>query len=70
MELLRTEQLSFTAGNTHIRYPDLVVEANKMTFLSGPSGCGKSTLFRVLNGTLTQTDGRIFYRGTDTLRSE
>ena len=67
MELLRTEQLSFTAGNTHIRYPDLVVEANKMTFLSGPSGCGKSTLFRLLNGTLTQTAGRIFYRGTDTL---
>lgn len=48
-----------------IRYPDMTIEENTITFLTGPSGCGKSTLFRILNGTLDPEEGTLFYRGQD-----
>ena len=48
-----------------IRYPDMTMEENTITFLTGPSGCGKSTLFRILNGTLDPEEGTLLYRGQD-----
>lgn len=60
-ELFRTLGLAVN----EIRYPDMTIEENRITFLMGPSGCGKSTLFRILNGTLNPEEGLLFYRGQD-----
>ncbi len=58
--LFRTQDLVF---QDMIRYPDLLFAAGRATFLTGPSGCGKSTLLHLMNGTLSPSGGRIFYRG-------
>lgn len=58
--LFRTQDLVF---QNMIRYPDLIFPAGCATFLTGPSGCGKSTLLHLMNGTLSPSQGRIFYRG-------
>lgn len=60
-ELFRTLGLAVNG----IRYPDMTIYENKITFLTGPSGCGKSTLFRIFNGTLDPEEGTLFYRGQD-----
>lgn len=49
-----------------IRYPYIEIEEEAATFITGESGCGKSTLLRLLNGTLSPTEGIIKYCGIDT----
>lgn len=63
-ELFRTTELAVNG----IRYPDITLEENTITFITGPSGCGKSTLFRILNGTLDPEEGKVLYRGQDILK--
>ncbi|MBE7048926.1 MAG: ABC-F type ribosomal protection protein [Ruminococcaceae bacterium] len=46
------EKKLFTHGNLRLRKSDRM-------FLLGPNGCGKTTLFKLINGTLTQTEGTI-----------
>ena len=44
----------------------LAVAEGEVLGLVGESGCGKSTLGRIVAGILAQSEGRRFYRGTDT----
>lgn len=42
-------------------FKDLEISFNNTTFISGESGSGKSTLLKLLNGTISPTQGEIFY---------
>lgn len=44
-----------------IKYPEIKIEENRMTFISGESGCGKSTLLRLFNATLSPSAGTILF---------
>ncbi|MBS7525462.1 energy-coupling factor ABC transporter ATP-binding protein [Fusibacter paucivorans] len=54
--LIKTESLNF---NHMIRYPDLQIQAEKLTFIKGPSGTGKTTLLKLLNATTSPASGTI-----------
>ena len=43
-----------------IQYPDIEIEAEKVTFICGGSGSGKSTLLKLINGSASPTSGEIF----------
>lgn len=60
--LFHTEELAFGG---FLRYGDLSFPAGKITFITGESGSGKSTLLKVLNGTVSPSGGRAYYRGQD-----
>lgn len=60
--MIRVENLKFL---DIISYPDMQIEQGQITVLQGESGCGKSTLLKLLNQTQTQSEGKIYYRGTD-----
>lgn len=60
--LFQTESLIF-GGFLH--YGNLSFPTGKITFLTGESGSGKSTLFKILNGTLSPSAGKAYYRGQD-----
>jgi putative ABC transport system ATP-binding protein len=62
--LFQTQDLAF---NNLIYYPDMEIPKKCVTFIAGESGSGKSTLLRLLNGTLTQSHGDIFYEGKNIL---
>ncbi|HSP46480.1 MAG TPA: ATP-binding cassette domain-containing protein, partial [Clostridiaceae bacterium] len=59
--ILETKDLSFKG----IRYQDIVIEENKVSFIVGRSGTGKSTLLRLFNGMLSPDTGTITYHGKD-----
>jgi len=44
-----------------IDYPVIQIEENCLTFISGKSGCGKSTLLKLLNSTLSPSEGTILF---------
>lgn len=44
-----------------ITYPDFCIEKNKITFICGESGCGKSTLFKLMNASVSPSQGTILY---------
>lgn len=48
-----------------LKYPDIIIEENTVTFINGPSGCGKSTLLKLFNGTVSPETGSVVYRGKD-----
>ncbi len=48
-----------------IRYGNLSIPTDRVTFITGESGCGKSTLLKLMNGVLSPSRGNIFYRGRD-----
>ena len=48
-----------------ISYPDFLIEKNKTTFICGESGSGKSTLFKLLNASLSPSQGTLLYMGKD-----
>lgn len=60
--LFETKGLVFS---DFLHYGDLCFPAGKITFLTGESGCGKSTLFKLMNGVLSPSQGKLFYRGQD-----
>ena len=60
MSLLTIKDVTF---QDFLDYPEIVVEAGKITFLTGASGSGKSTLLRLLNGVLSASAGVINYQG-------
>ena len=62
MKLITAENLSF---QDFLRYPDISIEENAVTFISGASGCGKSTLLKLFNGTISPSTGCVAYGGKD-----
>jgi len=61
--ILETKDLCF---NNMIIYKDMKISRGKVTFITGESGCGKSTLLKLFNGTLSQSAGKVYYKGKDT----
>lgn len=60
--LFETKNLGF---NQIIQYKDIQIKEGKVTFIVGKSGTGKSTLLKLFNGTLSPSNGTIFYNGND-----
>lgn len=58
--IFETRELQF---NNMLNYDDLVIPAEKATFITGESGKGKSTLLKLFNGTLSPSKGIINYAG-------
>lgn len=56
--IIKTKNLSY---KDFLHYPDMTIEKNNVTFISGESGCGKSTLLKLFNGTISPSEGSIFY---------
>jgi putative ABC transport system ATP-binding protein len=46
-----------------IKYPDIDIKEQSITFIDGESGCGKSTLLKLFNGTQSPSNGLIEYKG-------
>lgn len=51
-------------GRPILRDVSLGVASGERVALIGPNGCGKSTLFRVVTGTLNETEGEVALHGT------
>jgi len=69
--LLQTDELvkrfgGFTATDS----VDFSIEAGELRCLIGPNGAGKSTLLKLITGTLSPTDGSIYYDGHDITEME
>ncbi|NCB43926.1 MAG: ATP-binding cassette domain-containing protein [Clostridia bacterium] len=45
------------------KYPPIQIPRHQTTFLYGPSGCGKSTLARMMNATLSPSQGQLIFSG-------
>lgn len=58
--VLSTKNLKF---QDFLSYPNVEILGEKCTFLMGESGCGKSTLFKLMNATLSYSQGSIEYEG-------
>ena len=71
MAILRLEHVSFDYGaglsfETHaLKDVSLSIEEGQITGLIGPTGSGKSTLLQHLNGLLTPSSGKVYYRDED-----
>jgi branched-chain amino acid transport system ATP-binding protein len=64
--LLQTEDLVKTFGGfTATDSVDFAIEEGELRCLIGPNGAGKSTLLKLITGTLTPTDGAVYYNGHD-----
>lgn len=55
--LIKTQSLAF---HHMIKYPDLQIQEEKLTFIKGPSGTGKTTLLKLLNATASPSAGTIY----------
>lgn len=66
MEILRTQNLTKRFGGlTAVANVDFHLEKNEIQSIIGPNGAGKSTLFKLINGELNPTQGRIWFNGED-----
>lgn len=66
MEVLRTEKLTKKFGGlTAVAEVDFHLEKNEVQSIIGPNGAGKSTLFKLINGELKPTQGRIWFNGEE-----
>ena len=66
MEILRTEKLTKKFGGlTAVSNVDFRLEKGEVQSIIGPNGAGKSTLFKLINGELKPTHGRIWFNGED-----
>lgn len=61
-QIITSENLCF---QDFLRYPDIRIEENAVTFIKGASGCGKSTLLKLFNGTISPSRGCVIYGGKD-----
>ena len=46
-------------------YKNIIIKRNKINFLVGESGCGKSTLLKMLNLSLSASQGSLYYNNKD-----
>ncbi len=66
MEILTTENLTKKFGGlTAVANVDIHLGKNEIQSIIGPNGAGKSTLFKLVNGELKPTRGRIWFNGED-----
>ena len=66
MEILRTENLTKKFGGlTAVSNVDFRLEQGEVQSIIGPNGAGKSTLFKLINGELKPTQGRIWFNEED-----
>ena len=66
MEVLRTEKLTKKFGGlTAVAEVDFHLGKNEVQSIIGPNGAGKSTLFKLINGELKPTQGRIWFNGEE-----
>lgn len=56
--MIKTKDLIF---KNKIEYPNIEIPKNKVTFIIGKSGCGKSSFLKLLNRTLKEEKGEIYY---------
>ena len=62
VNILETNNLVF---NQMLFYPDIAIKRGSVVFIQGPSGAGKSTLFRLINNTVSPSEGKILFNGVD-----
>lgn len=60
--IIKTDNLSF---NNFLHYPDICINEGEVTFICGASGVGKSTLLKLINATLSPSQGSIIYQDRD-----
>jgi branched-chain amino acid transport system ATP-binding protein len=66
LEILRTEKLTKKFGGlTAVANVDFCLEKGEVQSIIGPNGAGKSTLFKLINGELKPTQGRIWFNEED-----
>jgi len=66
LEILTTENLTKKFGGlTAVANVDIHLGKNEIQSIIGPNGAGKSTLFKLVNGELKPTRGRIWFNGED-----
>lgn len=64
MEILRTEKVTKRFGGlSAVLDVDMTLERNEIQSIIGPNGAGKSTLFRLINGEMRPSSGRIWFNG-------
>ncbi|MCJ7499351.1 ABC transporter ATP-binding protein [bacterium] len=64
--MLKVEKLESGYGSMQVLWgPDLEVKAGSITSLLGPNGAGKSTLLWTILGTVTPTNGKVYFEGQD-----
>jgi iron complex transport system ATP-binding protein len=60
--MLKAENLSFQIGSQYlVRDISLTVRPGEFTMVLGPNGAGKSTLLKLLTGTETPQQGKVWY---------
>ena len=66
MEILKTENLTKKFGGlTAVANVNFRLQEGEIQSIIGPNGAGKSTLFKLINGELKPTQGRIWFQGED-----
>ena len=66
MEILKTENLTKKFGGlTAVANVNFRLQKGEIQSIIGPNGAGKSTLFKLINGELKPTQGRIWFQGED-----
>jgi len=66
MNLLQTEKLSKSFGDTHaVDNVDFTIGEGEVLALIGSNGAGKTTLVNLISGLLQPDSGRILFRGAD-----
>ena len=59
-ELFRVENVKY---GECISFDDFTIYAGYPTFIMGDSGCGKTTMLKLFNGTISPTEGTVYYLG-------
>jgi len=66
LEILKTENLTKKFGGlTAVGNVNFRLQKGEIQSIIGPNGAGKSTLFKLINGELKPTQGRIWFQGED-----
>ncbi len=66
MEILKTENLTKKFGGlTAVADVNFRLQKGEIQSIIGPNGAGKSTLFKLINGELKPTRGKIWFQGED-----
>lgn len=66
MEILRTENLTKRFGGlTAVDNVNFSLQKGEIHSIIGPNGAGKSTIFKLVNGELSPTQGKIWFQGEE-----